>query len=348
MRWFKLDEWRTAAKVLRLAGDERPEVVVVLLLGLAAAVFESIGLSLFIPLVQLTTGDGSVSPLPVVGPLLRWMGGGEEPGTAQLVGSIVGFLFVGIAVGYLNAVLSNVLAQRLAHRLRVRLFETALGRPLSVVEGLPQGQLVNNLATESWQVCDALFVLINMMIQVVTCLVFLGVLITLSPLYSAVLCLMAVLMGTLVHLATRNVRRLGQESVDANEGFMSYVWDALGGLRVIRGFGRESHERIRFAESSQRIVHVFIRLHMVTGLVGPITQMMTIATVAAILGFALARGEDLGTLVGFLAIAFRLQPRISGVLGARTRLRGAGAVTAQRGFGFESCQTGHGFLREKS
>ena len=44
-------------------------------------------------------------------------------------------------------------------------FETALTRPIGAVESLPQGKFVNNLATETWRVCDALFVLINLMIQ---------------------------------------------------------------------------------------------------------------------------------------------------------------------------------------
>ena len=90
---------------------------------------------------------------------------------------------------------------------------------------------------------------------------------------------------------------------------------------MIRGFGREPHERARFEERSDRIVRVFVRQRIVLASSSPITQMMTIGTVAVILGLALLRGDDLGTLVGFLAVAYRLQPRIAAILNARTNLR---------------------------
>jgi subfamily B ATP-binding cassette protein MsbA len=320
MQRFSIEEVHIAAKVLRLAGAERAAVGGVLLLGLASAVLESAGLSLFAPLVQYATG----SEAPTV-PVVRWLMPSVGASPVGMIALIVGFLFLGIVVGYVNGVLSNHLAMRLAHRLRVQVFETALTRPLGAMESLPPGKFVNNLATETWRVCDALLVVINLMVQTLTCLVFLGLLLLLSPSYTAILAIMAFAMAALVHFATRGVRQLGASAVAANEAFMSYFWDALGGLRVIRGFGREPHERGRFEERSERIVRVFVRQQVVAGLVGPITQMMTIGTIGVILGLALLRGDDLGTLVSFLAIAYRLQPRIAATLSARTNLRSLAA-----------------------
>ena len=282
--------------------------------------FESAGLSLFVPLVQYAIGSETPA-VPVVGWLISYVG--DSP--VWIVALIVCFLFLGIVVGYVNDVLSHLLAMRLAHQLRVQVFETALTRPIGAMESLPAGKFVNDLATETWRVCDALFVIINLMVQTLTCLVFLGLLLSLSPFYTAILGIMAFAMAVLVHVATRSVRRLGASAVAANEAFMSYFWDALGGLRVIRGFGREPHERARFEERSESIVRVYVRQEIVAGLVGPITQMMTIGTIGVILGLALLRGDDLGTLVGFLAVAYRLQPRISAILSARTNLRSLAA-----------------------
>ena len=228
MQRYSIEEVHTAAKVLRLAGGERAAVAGVLLLGLASAVLESAGLSLFVPLVQYAIG-GETSAVPIVGWLMPYVGGSP----VWIVALIVCFLFLGIVVGYVNDVLSHLLAMRLAHQLRVQVFETALTRPIGAMESLPAGKFVNDLATETWRVCDALFVIINLMVQTLTCLVFLGLLLSLSPFYTAILGLMALVMAVMVHVATRSVRRLGASTVAANEAFMSYFWDALGGLRVI-------------------------------------------------------------------------------------------------------------------
>jgi subfamily B ATP-binding cassette protein MsbA len=103
---------------------------------------------------------------------------------------------------------------------------------------------------------------------------------------------------------------------------MAYVWDALGGLRVIRGFGQEEHERGQFGQRSQDVRQVFTRLRNLSAIVGPVTQTITIAMVATILWLAILRGDSMATLAGFLAIAFRMQPRVMAVLNAWTGLKG--------------------------
>jgi subfamily B ATP-binding cassette protein MsbA len=307
--------------VLRLARGERGTALLVVALGLAAAVFEGVGLSFLIPLATVATGEPFDAATPVIGPALAWLGARIELDGLRIVLLVVGFFFLGIVVAYVNLVISNVLAMRFAHELRTRVFETALDRPLSAVESLPSGQFINNLATETWKVCDALFLVIGVTVQAIAFAVFLGFLFLLSPFYTLVLLGMTGLMALVVHVATRASRRLGRAAVAANEAFMAYVWDAFGGLRVIRGFGREAYERRRFADSSDRVRAIFVRLRLISGVVGPITQMMTVGMVATILALAMLRGDPIATLIGFLAIAYRMQPRISAILSARTQLR---------------------------
>ena len=329
MKLLLASEVSVIRRIYTLAGRERRAAVLVVMLSLVAAIFEGMGLSFLIPLVGVATGEVADLSIPVIGPILAWLGGHVDLGGVHIVGLVIGFFTLGIVVNYLNLVVSTMLAMRFAHELRQRVFETALDRPLSEIETLPEGKLVNNLATETWQVCDALFVLISVVVQGVAAAVFLSFLFMLSPFYTLVLLSLTLVMAVLVHLATRAVRELGTEGVAANEAFMAYVWGALGGLRVIRGFGREEHERARFTQSSGRVRDVFIRLQILSGVVGPMTQVLTMAMIGALLAIAILRGDPFSTLVGFLAIAYRMQPRISWILQARTKLRGLEAsITA--------------------
>lgn len=322
MKPFWTSELATARRVLALAGRERFAVALVVVLGLVSAVFEGVGLSFLIPLVHFATGDTLNTSIPVIGPFLAWLDGHADLGGMHLVALVIGFFILGIVVGYLNLVVSSMLAMRFAHHLRTGVFETALQRPLSAIENLPEGSFVNNLATETWRVCDALFVIVSVVVQGVACMVFLVFLFMMSPFYMLVLLAMTMVTALVVHLATRAVRRLGGQAVAANEAFMAYVWGALGGLRIIRGFGREDHERARFGESSDRLRDVFTRLEILSGIVWPITQVLAVAMVGVLLTVAILRGDPFSTLVGFLAIAYRMQPRISNILQARTKLRG--------------------------
>jgi subfamily B ATP-binding cassette protein MsbA len=318
----RADVFGTAARVVGLARGERAVILTVGLLGLASAVFEAVGLSFMIPLARIAMGEDIDFAMPIVGPLLRSLGAWVELSGTLVVMLVVGFFLLGILVGYVNQLLSNALAMRFADRLRRRVFETALDRPLSQIEALPSGSFINNLASETWKVCDALFIVIGGTVQIIAFLVFLILLFLLAPFYTFVLLAMTGVMGLVLYATAQAVRGLGIEAVAANERLMAYVWDAFGGLRVIRGFGQEDHERERFGERSLGVRQVFTRLRNLSAIVGPITQVITIATVAIILGLTMLRGDSLATLVGFLAIAFRMQPRVTAVLNAWTNLKG--------------------------
>ncbi len=312
----------TAARVLGLARSERAVILAVGLLGLASAVFEAAGLSFIIPLARIAMGEGIDFDIPLIGPLLRSLSEWFNLSGTLVVLMVAVFFFLGVLVSYVNQVLSNALAMRFADDLRRRVFETALNRPLSLIESYPSGSFINNLASETWKVCDALFIVIGGTVQIITFLVFLVLLLMLAPFYTVVLLGMTGVMGLVLYATAQAVRAMGIEAVAANERLMAYVWDAFGGLRVIRGFGQEEHEREQFAARSRDVRQVFTRLRNRSAIVGPITQVITIAMVTTIVGLAMLRGDSLATMVGFLAIAFRMQPRVTAVLNAWTNLKG--------------------------
>ena len=247
---------------------------------------------------------------------------GPDPSILQLLATAAGILLAGLAVGVANLVLSTRLSLRFAERLRGAVFDAVLRRPVSRLEGASSGRMMNIMATESWRACDALFVAASVVVQGVAIAVLAAFLVAIAPLHAAVLGALTTAMALAIRRATRRMHRLGTKATAANEGLTSYLMGALGGLRVIRGFGRETFERRRFARRSAQVSAVFMRLTILSGLVAPLTQLMTIAIVAALVALAVVRGDDPAVLIGFLAIAYRLQGRVSAVLGALAGIRG--------------------------
>jgi ABC-type multidrug transport system fused ATPase/permease subunit len=321
-------EFATVRRTARLMRGEWRTALGVAALGVLSAGLEVAGLSLLTPLAHLALGGGDPMALPGLAPVIDAVAPWARLTEANVTALAVGAMMAGIAVGYANALLSNALAMRAGDDLRRRVFEIALREPVADIEAMPEGRLTNTLASETWRVGDALFAMIGAAVNAVTCAVFLSAMVALSPPLTALLIALSLGMAAAVQAATRAMKALGAAAVAANESFMAELWDALGGLRLVRAYGREDLARARFADRSARVRRVFARLGAVSSGVGPLTESMTILTVAALLGAALAMGESVEMMVGFLAIAYRMQPRVIGILKARSGLRALDASVA--------------------
>ena len=308
-------------RIAALAAPERRAVAAIVAVGLLSAVFEGFGLSMLIPLAHVALAGSEGAAVPFLGGVVGRLFG-PDPSILQLLGTAAAILLTGLAVGVANLLLSTRLSLRFAERLRGAVFDAVLQRPVSRLEGAHSGRMMNIMATESWRACDALFVAASVVVQGVAIAVLAAFLVAIAPLHAAVLAVLTVAMALVVRRATRRMHRMGLKATAANEGLTSYLVDALGGLRVIRGFGREAFERRRFARRSAQVSAVFLRLTILSGLVAPLTQLMTIAIVAALVALAAVRGDDPAVLIGFLAIAYRLQGRVSAALGAIAGIRG--------------------------
>jgi subfamily B ATP-binding cassette protein MsbA len=318
-------EFDTARRTVALLRGERAAAVLVIALGVVSAGLEVVGLSLLIPLVGIALEQREFADLPVLGSLLgdrfTW-----TPGPTQFAMLAGVAMLSGIAVSWANSIVSNRLAMRAGDDLRRRTFEAALRRPIAEIEAMPDGRLPNVLAAETWRVGDALFTIIGAAVQAITAMIFLTALVMLSPALVLALLLLAALTAAVVHLVTRTVKTLGAQAVAANEAFMAELWDALGGLRLIRAFGAEEGARRRFGERSGEVREVFTRLGVLSAAIKPVTQSLTIVTIGALLAAAMWLGEPVEVTVGFLAITYRMQPRLMALLQARTALRGFDAA----------------------
>ena len=97
---------------------------------------------------------------------------------------------------------------------------------------------------------------------------------------------------------------------------------ALNGLRVIHAFGREGYEIDRYNHRSDRVRHIFLRMILLSMTTGPITETLVTAVVAILALLVDASQLGIGTLVGFLAILYRLQPRMLSFTAAQASLLG--------------------------
>jgi subfamily B ATP-binding cassette protein MsbA len=307
--------------LIRLYPWAIPAIVV---LGILSSLSEGLGISLFIPLLQSIQQSSSQTAsgnffLNAIDRIFS----GFAPDYRFLL--IAGFIFACVllksCLSYSNATLFSWLNSHISHRLRSGIFNQLLSVSYSYLESNDTGRFINTLATETWQTSRALSVFVNLLIDGCTVLVFAGFLLLISWRLTLWVVLAIGLISITIQLVTRQIKSLGQAAVEANKVLADRVWEGLGGMRVIRAFGREHYEQLRFDDASDRVRKTFFKLDLLSGIVGPLSEILSAALLLLILVIALRQDQaSLPTFLTFVFILYRLQPKVKQVDGARVAL----------------------------
>jgi subfamily B ATP-binding cassette protein MsbA len=295
---------------------------IMVVLAILSAFFEGVSLALIIPIIEALQGDGGVQSKGPIIDLVLWLLS-FVPVSSMLLAAlvaIIGALVLKNAISYLNVAVLCVFYGRLSHALRTGVFRSILNRSLAEHERERVGQSLNVLTTETWRATDAINSLFIIVTSTSTIVVFLTLLFLLSWQLSVVALGCTALIPPLVHLINMRVKRMSRLALAANEALAQRTWSALNGLRTIHIFGRSAAEMLRFQESSNLVRRRFLRMSLISAGTAPVTEVLISASIAVLAVLVSNTGVGLGTLVGFLAIVLRLQPRILALVSAQAKL----------------------------
>lgn len=323
LKWGELG--REFAMYRRLASLSQLKLTflpLMIVLAIVESLFEGISLALIIPLMQ--TLGGSLAEADQ-GRLLTFFTGAlaNVPRESQLIVivlAILGAVILKSVVSYGNMVVLGIVYGRLSHNLRTGVFRTIMDMPLSTLERERSGRLLNILNTETWRASDALNTLFGVVTSLSTFVVLLALLLLLSWQLTLIALLCVGLIPPLIQLLNVRVKKLAEKGQKANALLTKRTWMALSGLRTIHAFGREDYETKRFADTSASMRDTFFTMALIAMTTGPVTEIMVTIVVGALALMIDANNIAVPTLVGFLAILYRLQPRVLSLGTLRTKL----------------------------
>jgi ABC-type multidrug transport system fused ATPase/permease subunit len=306
---------------------------VVLILGLVSYGLEGIGISLFIPLLQTLNGTALpnfpgmsifawiVTPLASLDPLERTV-------------VLGGFIFVCVVaknlIVYGNSVLHALLNARITHHLRVAIVQQLLALSHSYIDGKQSGQLMNSLATETWRTASALGALIGLLVSACAVAVLSTLLVIISWRITIIVAVCTIAISLLTRLATPKIAALGRRAVAVNTELANRIWRLFGGMKVIRAFGRETHELNHFDHASRLVRDTFFRLDAVSAVSGPLHEILSVLLLLAIFIYgAVEDRASLPIIAAFTMVLFRLQPQARNIGSAWTSLSGASAAVRE-------------------
>lgn len=132
--------------------------------------------------------------------------------------------------------------------------------------------------------------------------------------------LMASIFGRMIQKESTGVQdELARSTVIAEE--------ALQGIRVVRGFGREQYEMRRFATATQGILHASIRQAAYSSSFTSMMMFLSFASMGAVMWYggheAIAGRLSLAMITGFLMYAIMIASSLGGLAGLYGQMRAA-------------------------
>ncbi len=301
-------------------------------LGIVASAAEGIGITLFIPLVQAvapgTGADGLPAPLAR---LVAWVPAERRLVVLPLV--MLGAIALKNGLMFANRVLVSRVVGTAGARLRARIFDRLVTMPMAEFERADPGTLLSLVATESWRAAQAVTLCLGMLVRLCTVTVFVALLLSISWRLTLILLLGVAAVSEFVRWVAGGARAAGRDAVEANARLGERMWEALAGMRTVRAFDAVDHERRRFGAASDAVRRTFLRLDVLAGFTGPLTETLHAALVLGILVLALRDPAALPALLAFAVLVYRLQPQLHAFETERTALLGLlGAVRDVRAF----------------
>ena len=316
----------------RLATPYRASIVILVLFGSIATLVEGIGIGLFIPLLEtLAVSGGSSVEESTLSGLLKPLFDSVQPDQRVLViaAAILGVAIVKAALSFGAAVLYAQFSARAGDDLRSKVFQKAIVMDLRELARRGKGEMYNLLSNESWRAADAITTSVQLMVTVLSLLVYIALLLLIDPGMTLVVLSFIAVMIVVVRWMTRYLSALGAEMTEANANVAARMVDSVDGVEVVRGFDAEADEIERFGHASLRLKLASIKAGLLSGAIYPIYELLAAAVLVFMLVALGASSAGLAASLVFVLVLYRLVPVIKRLEQERAELDFAsGAVNA--------------------
>jgi len=262
---------------------------------------------------------------PVIERLAKWLP--EDP-FACLVSIMVAVMVMSVARGgltYTSHYLVGHASSRALLALRLRVFDHVLRSRLGLFSRVRASDVMSRFQRDSILILEGMKTLMGKVIieppRLIVCLVlaiWIGV--GIDPYLPLIVLVASPLVGYLVRQFGRLMRRASRKSLESGARLLGIIEESLFGIRVVKGYRLEGHQRRRFFTASRRLFKQVLRTIRVDAVTGPTVEaIFTVAAAGAvILGgkIIIDRGaspDELTVFFGFLVGALDPVRKLSNV-----------------------------------
>ena len=169
---------------------------------------------------------------------------------------------------------------------RAQLFDKILLLPLSYFSEERKGDLMSRLTSDvqevEWSILNVLEAVFREPLIIAGAL---GFMIYVSPGLTGFVFLLMIFTGVVIGGIGRSLKKKSSAVQDRMGNLVAIVEEALGGLRIIKGFNAEHYQRDKFARENNGYRYALTRLLWRRDLSSPLSEFLGIATVSVLLWY---------------------------------------------------------------
>jgi subfamily B ATP-binding cassette protein MsbA len=289
-------------------------------------------LSLALVFLLIGTVAGLLLPLVIGGLVGEVVTAGDAAGLDRLILAMVGLALVLAASAFVQTWTLGVIGERIVARMRGQLFERLVSLELDFYVKRRVGELISRLSSDVTQVRTMLTQSLTSLLSSVLNLVgAVTILFILSPTLLVVVLALAPALIIVGIVFGRPLRRLSTRVQDAVAASTTTAEEALGGIRVVKSFGRETWEQQRYDADLSGVVGTATRLVTWRGAFGAVMTFLGFGALIVILWFTghqVIEGTlTFGALTSFLLYGVAIGTSLGTIGGLYGQFQeGAGAV----------------------
>jgi ABC-type multidrug transport system fused ATPase/permease subunit len=296
--------------LLRMAAKPAWSTPVLIALGLATSLAETLGITLIVAFLYSAMGqtaDAAAAAGGMLGQALtRARGIFGSP--AKLALGILLLIVARAALSYANRGLNARISEQISEAARNRLHEQYLCVSYGFMQRHEEAQLVEVLGTESYLVANAHESLTRIVVGACSIVVFATFLFALSWPITLTALVGSVVLSLVLRRLSRPAQVLGREVKRVHQKLGEQMLTTIQALRTIRAYGQERVHQERFLHSSAQASATSLALTRLSSLLDPITEVGYLVILCVIVAGAVHWGTPVATIIAAVALLYRLQP----------------------------------------
>lgn len=284
---------------------------VLIVLGLASSLAETVGITLVLLFFYLAMGQAELasSTSGLLGNALQhaisWLHGTIETAIVVLL-----LIVARGALAFANAVITARVGERINEFARNRVHLQYLSTSYSFFQQHDEAYLMEVLGTETWLIAGAYGSLTRIIVS--SCSIFLFVFFLFA--LSVKITLLAIAASMIVSAGLRHLSKpmqvLGGGVKLVHQRLGEHMLMTLQGMRTIRAYGQEKLHQDRFERASAEARRVALGLARLSALVSPLTEVGYLVVLCLVIASADMWGIGFATSLTAVALLYRLQPHL--------------------------------------
>ena len=249
-------------RMLSIVDVRATEIAGLVAFAVVFAIFEGIGISLLLPVLQFAEG-GETAIIDSSGPiwvaLARFM---EVFGLPVTLPVLLAMAFIPIlmrqVVFYFNTWYSAVVSSRIAIRMRMQTLDAVLDADSEFFARQSVGQLVGVVIGQTGAAGQAILAVIRQLSIALLMLLYVAILLAISVPLTVITLVFAIFVSVIVKSNIRKIRDFGIESATISQELMGKIVERLGMMRLIKLRDQKHAEsgRIRDFSETMRVIGV--------------------------------------------------------------------------------------------